>query len=637
MQRGRPSARRSLGTAALTVGALGVVFGDIGTSPLYAFQTVFSADSHAVPVGRTEIYGVVSLIFWAITIIVSIEFVLLIMKADNEGEGGIMALTALIERISMRDAPLKFTLAAMGVFGASLFYGDGMITPAISVLSAVEGVSVATPSLDSVVVPVSLVILTLLFAAQRFGTGAVGRLFGPVMIVWFASIGVIGAAQVISDPVILKAISPTYAISYFTKDLGVAFFSLGSVVLAVTGAEALYADMGHFGRGPISRAWFLVAFPALALNYLGQGSLVLESPQTVSSPFFLLVPHWGRIAMVILATAATVIASQAVISGAYSLTRQAIQLGYLPRLVIRQTSDREYGQIFVPAVNAILFVSVIALVIGFGSSTRLASAYGIAVTATLAIDTALFFIVVHRMWGKPLWLSIAGAAAFGGVIGCFLIANLPKVIYGGWVPLVVGGVIFVILLTWQRGRVIVTRNREQREGDLREFVAEVHETDPPIIRVPGTAVFLNPNLKTTPLAMRSNVEHNGMLHRSSVVVAVETMKVPHVDPSRRILVDDLGFAEEGISHLRLRFGFKDEPDVPATLRQALTTGLETDLDLDHAVYFLSRIEIVATEAPGMAGWRKHLFTAISRNAANPIEYFRLPIDRTVITGSRVGV
>jgi KUP system potassium uptake protein len=623
--------------AALTVGALGVVFGDIGTSPLYAFQTVFTADHHAVHPGQTEIFGVVSLIFWAITIIVSIEFVLLIMRADNDGEGGIMALTALIETVRLRGRLLKFALASLGVFGASLFYGDGMITPAISVLSAVEGLGVAAPSLDSLVVPISLVVLTVLFGVQRFGTAAVGRFFGPVMIVWFVVLAAAGLKQILTDPTILKAVSPSYALSYFADDGGTAFLSLGSVVLAVTGAEALYADMGHFGRPPIRRAWFMLAFPALILNYMGQGSLVLDSPSAIESPFFLLIPHWGRIPMVLLATVATVIASQAVISGAFSLTRQAVQLGYLPRLTIRHTSYQEYGQIYAPAINWLLFAAVIALVVGFGSSSSLASAYGIAVTATLAIDTALFFVVVHKLWHKALWLSLAGAGAFLLVDLAFLFANMPKVVHGGWVPLVVAGVIFTILLTWQKGREIVTRNRAAEEGHLREFVEEIHAMDPPILRVPGTAVFLNSNLETTPLALRANVEHNQMLHETVVVVAIETMKVPHVDPSERIVGDDLGFTDDGISHLRLRFGFQDEPNVPDALRLAAAQGLESDLDLENASYFLSRITIVPTPAPGMRMWRKRLFTAISRNSANPAEYFGLPTEETVITGSQIEV
>jgi KUP system potassium uptake protein len=632
---GPPSARRQAGMAALTLGALGVVFGDIGTSPLYALQTVFTADNHAVHTGHEEVYGVVSLIFWAITIIVSIEFVIFIMRADNEGEGGIMALIALIERVNLRGRLVKPLLVALGVFGAALFYGDGMITPAISVLSAVEGLKVVTPDLNSLIVPITLVIITGLFAIQRFGTAAVGNLFGPVMIVWFLVIGVTGLGQVLSDPSILRALLPSYGASFLVEHGWVAFLSLGSVVLAVTGAEALYADMGHFGRPPIRRAWFMLVFPALTLNYLGQGSLVLNSPEAISNPFFLLMPHWSRIPMVVLATAATVIASQAVISGAYSVTRQAIQLGFLPRLSIRHTSESQEGQVYAPGINWALFIAVVALVIGFGSSTKLASAYGIAVTGTLGIDTILFFVVVRAVWRKPLWVSLAGAGGFFIVDLAFLGANLPKVITGGWVPLVVAGVIFMILMTWQKGRAIVTRNRTEEEGPLLEFIEGIRSFDPPVNRVPGSAIFLNQNLDTTPLAMRANVEHNHTLHETVVIVTVETMRVPHVEPEERLVADDLGFTDDGISHLRARFGFKDDPDVPAALRLAVAEGYVTNLDVDGASYFLSRITIHPTGEPGMRMWRKRLFTALSRNAASPVEYFALPEAQTVTMGSAV--
>jgi KUP system potassium uptake protein len=622
------------GLAVLTLGALGVVFGDIGTSPLYALQAVFSADNHAVKATQADVYGVISLVFWAITIIVSVKYLTFIMRADNDGEGGIMALIALIQQVRLKGRAAKIALILLGVFGASLFYGDGMITPAISVLSAVEGLEVAAPSLHSVVIEITLAILTVLFVIQRFGTGAVGRLFGPVMLVWFTILGVAGLREVIPHPGVLRALSPSYAIQFWADHPGIAFIAMGSIVLTVTGAEALYADMGHFGRPPIRRAWFYLVFVALTLNYLGQATLILRSPKSIDNPFFLLFPHWARLPMVFLATAATVIASQAVISGAFSVTRQAVRLGFLPRLNIRHTSQEE-GQVYVPAVNWAIFAAVVALVVGFGSSQRLANAYGIAVTGTLAIDTILFFFVVRVLWHKPLWVVISGAAAFLLVDLTFFAANLTKVLHGGWFPLSIAAVVFIVLTTWQKGREIVTANRTTEEGPLRDFVDHVHELDPPLYRCDGTAVFLNANKQTTPLALRANVEHNHTLHHCVIIVSIETMKVPHVPESERLEIDDLGYADDGITHVVGRFGFQDPTDVPALLRQAAGHGLEGRVDLRNPSYFLSRISIVKTDAPSMSPWRKRLFLTISRNAANPVEYFKLPDDRTVVMGSHI--
>jgi KUP system potassium uptake protein len=580
------------------------------------------------------VYGVISLVFWAIALIVSVKYVTFIMRADNGGEGGIMALIALVQGASLRGRAAKAALVALGIFGAALFYGDGMITPAISVLSAVEGLKVAAPGLESLVLPIALAVLTGLFAVQRFGTEAVGRLFGPVMALWFTVLAVAGLAKVIGSPAILKALSPTYGIAFFVDHGGTAFLALGSVVLAVTGAEALYADMGHFDRPSIRRAWFLLVFPALTLNYMGQGALILESPQAIDNPFFLLIPHWGRIPMVLLATAATVIASQAVISGAFSVTRQAVQLGFLPRLRIRHTSDAE-GQIYAPAVNALLFVAVVALAVGFGSSAGLASAYGIAVTGTLAIDTILFFVVVRMLWRKPLWLVLSGAAAFLVVDLAFFAANLPKVVDGGWFPLLLALVVFTLLTTWQRGRELVTARRAEAEGRLRDFVEEIRAMDPPVYRAPGTAVCLTAGKETTPLALRENVDHNHVVHESVVIVSVTTRSVPHVDRSERVVVDDLGYEDDGILHLTLQYGFQDDQDVPQALRQAAAQGLEVDIDLENATYFVSEITIVRGDAPGMRPWRKKLFLALSRTSTSPVEFFRLPEHRIVTMGSYI--
>jgi KUP system potassium uptake protein len=629
---GRPRAAHATGGGLLLAGAaLGVVFGDIGTSPLYALQATFT---EAVEPDRTGVYGVISLVFWAITLIVSVKYVTFIMRADNEGEGGIMALIARVQSVTLHGRFAKMALIALGIFGASLFYGDGMITPAISVLSAVEGLKVAAPALESVVIEITLVIITVLFAIQRFGTGAVGRLFGPVMAVWFTVLAVAGAAQVVHHPGILRAVSPTYGLTFLVEHGGVAFAALGSVVLTVTGAEALYADMGHFGRRPIRRAWFAVVFPALILNYMGQGALILRNPTAVDSPFFMLFPHWARLPMVVLATVATVIASQAVISGAFSVTRQAVQLGFLPRLTVLHTSRQEVGQVYVPSVNWVIYVAVAALVIGFGSAEHLASAYGIAVTGTLAIDTVLFFVVVRALWHKPLWLVIVGAAAFLTVDLTFFGANLPKVLHGGWFPLLIAAIVFVVLTTWQQGREIVTRNRTEEEGPLRAFVEEVHALDPPAYRPSRTGVFLNANIETTPLALRANLEHNRVVHESVVIVCVETERIPHVPEAERVSVDDLGYRDDGITHLTARYGFQDTIDVPRTLRLA-AKHMEGEVDLDAVSYFISRITIVPTDAPGMARWRKMLFTAIARNAADPVPYFGLPGDRTTVMGSHI--
>jgi KUP system potassium uptake protein len=620
------------GMAALSFGALGVVFGDIGTSPLYALQTVFTHDNHAVPTTDSAVYGVVSLVFWTITLIVSIKYVTFIMRADNEGEGGIMALIALIRNAPAQRRVAAALLVALGIFGASLFYGDGMITPAISVLSAVEGLKVVDSGLGELVIPITVAILTALFAIQRLGTHVVGRAFGPVMAVWFAVLAVMGVSEVVKHPAILRALSPTYGVEFLFDHGGTAFIALGSVVLTITGAEALYADMGHFGRSPIRRAWFFLVFPALILNYMGQGALILRDPSAVENPFFLLVPEWSRIPMVLLATAATVIASQAVISGAFSVTRQAVRLGFLPRLTIRHTSA-QIGQVYVPAVNWLIFGAVIALVLGFRSSAHLASAYGVAVTGTLAIDTLLFFYVVRNLWRKPLWLSVIGCLSFLLVDLTFFTANLTKVFHGGWFPLTIALVVYVILTTWQRGREIVTRNRVEEEGPLRAFVEDLRDLNP--YRAPGTGVYLNANPETTPLAMRAAVEHLNALHQSVVIISLQTTNVPHVPAEERLEIDDLGYRDDGILHITARFGFQDETDVPKIVHAAARRELECDITLDRLSYFVSRITIVPSDSPEMAHWRKKLFLGIARNAGNPVEYFRLPEEQTVVFGALI--
>jgi KUP system potassium uptake protein len=623
--------------AALAVGALGVVFGDIGTSPLYTVQTVFSpSDPHPVTVSHDSIFGIVSLIFWSVMIIVTITYVTLVMRADNDGEGGIMALIALIRRRALPGgARAKAVLAGLGIFGASLFFGDSMITPAISVLSAVEGVEVAAPSVASLVIPITVAIIIVLFLLQRLGTGVVGRMFGPVMSLWFTVIALLGIRGVVAHPVILEALSPTYALSFLFGHFGTAFYSLTAVVLAVTGAEALYADMGHFGRAPIRRAWLLVVFPACILNYLGQGALILGNHATISNPFFLLAPGWARLPMVFLATAATVIASQAVISGAFSVAHQAGRLGYLPRLRIQYTSEEMMGQIYVPWINWLLLAAVLTLVLAFRTAEALAYAYGTAVTGTITITTLLFFYYARHQWRWPLWAVLAGGGALLVIDVLFFAANLTKLFHGAWFPLLIGLITFTVFTTWQKGRELVTVRRVQAEGPLPEFIGELHAMKPPLPRVPGTAVFLNRGKATAPLALRANVEHNEILHETVLILSVETTPAPHVPAEERLKIDDLGYKQDRIVHVTARFGYMDQTDVPALLPLIHTADTEGPFHDDRLSYFISRIELVQGHEPGMSLWRKRLFIATSRITADAAESLHLPRDRTVIMGSRI--
>jgi KUP system potassium uptake protein len=635
---GRP-AGRELARGALIVGALGVVFGDLGTSPLYTMQTLFNpGDPHPVAVSHDSIFGLVSMIFWSVTLVVTVTYVLLVMKADNEGEGGIMALITLLRRRhSPGSARTKLVLAGLGIFGASLFLGDSMITPAISVLSAVEGLKVASPSLDSIVVPIAVAVIVVLFVLQRAGSGALGRLFGPVMLVWFAVIAACGIGGIAKHPQILEALSPTYAVGFFFSHFGTAFFALAAVVLAVTGAEALYADMGHFGRPAITRSWLLIVFPACILSYMGQGALILDDPKNISGPFFLLAPGWAQWPLVVLATAATVIASQAVVTGAFSVAHQAVQLGYLPRLRISHTSEETIGQVYVPWINWLLMVSVLALVVAFGSSVSLAFAFGMAVTGTITITTLLFFYIARHHWEWPLWrVAVLG----GGLLSVdllFVAANLTKLTHGAWLPLVIAIAAFTVLTTWQRGRQLVTRKREQEEGPLRAFIDELHERPYAVRRVPGTAVFLNRANETAPLAMRATVEHLHALSEHVVILSIVTLPVPHVPAADRLAVDELGYIDDGILHVATRFGYMDIPDVPAALEQLDPSTLETEIDIADASYFLSTIDLCRGPSGGMATWRKRLFLATSRITADAAEYFKLPRERTIIVGARIEV
>ncbi|HEY7101379.1 MAG TPA: potassium transporter Kup [Mycobacteriales bacterium] len=621
---------------ALVIAALGVVFGDIGTSPLYSLQTVFSLDHNKVQATPGDVYGVISLVFWSITLIVSVKYVTIIMRADNHGEGGVLALAALIRRMAGPRSAVTVRVILLAILGASLFYGDSVITPAISVLSAVEGLKVSAPSLADLVVPIAVTILTILFVSQRFGTHRIGALFGPVMTVWFVAIGLAGLTQVVPHPDIVKGLSPSYAAAFVAEHPFIAFIALGAVVLCITGAEALYADMGHFGRPPIRRAWFFLVFPALTLNYLGQGSLILGDPSATSSPFFLLLPSWARIPMVVLATAATVIASQAVISGAFSVSRQAVQLGLLPPLRIRQTSEHEAGQVYLPAVNWALFAGVLVLILVFRSSERLATAYGIAVTGALLVDTVLLVVVARRRWHWRPWQLVLAAVTFGGIELSFLAANLTKVLSGGWLPLLIAATVALLMTTWRKGREITVQNRSAAEGPLQDFIEKVRKHQ--ITRVRGIGVFPHPTKDTTPLALRANVEHNHVLHKHVLIVSARPEGVPHVKPDDQVTVDDLGYDDDGIMHLTVRYGFFDNPDLPGAVERAAAEGLiPFTVDIDEVSYFLSRGALRRTDGAGMSRWRKQLFIVLAHNAGDPAEFFGLPRNQTVIMGSDVDV
>jgi KUP system potassium uptake protein len=624
---------------ALAVGALGVVFGDIGTSPIYALQTLFNpADPHPVPINDANVFGLISLIFWSMMITVTVFYVMLAMRADNDGEGGIMALITLIRRHGVRRGRrTAATLAGLGIFGAALFLGDSMITPAISVLSAVEGLNVVEPALDAWIIPITAAIIVTLFAFQRKGTATIGRFFGPIMIVWFTALALLGIGGIGHHPDILKALSPTYAVGFLFGHFHIGFFALAAVVLTFTGAEALYADMGHFGRRAITSGWIFLVFPALLLNYMGQGALILENPETTSGPFFLLAPESLRLPLLLLATAATVIASQAVITGAFSVASQASKLGYLPRLRIEHTSEQQIGQIYVPWINWLLMVSVLTLVFAFRSSAALAYAYGMAVIGTITIVTLLFCYVARTRWDAPKWLVITGGGLLLAFDLLFLAANTTKIVHGAWLPMVIGVTAFTIMVTWQRGRYLVTAERERREGPLRPVLDQVRH-DPKVVGVPGTAVFLNRGHETAPLALRANMERNHVRHSQIVILSVETEPVPRVPLRKRLVVDELGSDHDGIVHVTAKFGYMETADVPLALRRVRLKQAEgRRLRLDDATYFLSTIQLRQGSAPTMARWRKKLFIATSHLTADAAEHFRLPRDRTVIMGSQIEV
>ena len=614
--------------AALTLAAIGVVYGDIGTSPLYALKEVFAHGR--VPLTPDNILGILSLVFWTLTVVVSLKYVVLILRADNHGEGGLIAMLALATQAVSDKPVLRRRLMLLGIFGTAIFFGDGVITPAISVLSAVEGLEVAAPALHEYIVPVTLVVLTALFASQRFGTRAVGRAFGPITLVWFATLAVLGVMHIARNPDVLVALSPLYALGFLVAEPAVSFVALGSVVLCVTGAEALYADLGHFGKRPIRIAWFTVAMPALVLNYFGQGALLLAEPTAVKNPFYEMAPAWALFPLIGLATLATVIASQALITAAFSVTKQAIQMGYLPRLRIVHTSVREAGQIYVPFVNWSLYMAVVFAVVLFGSSSALASAYGIAVTIDMTITTVMTFFVIRYAWGLPLALCLAATGLFFVVDVLFLAANIVKVFEGGWFPLVIGAGMCLLMVTWKRGRSLMAARLREDSIELPQFLESVFLSPP--LRVPGTAVFLNSEKGSTPFALLHNLKHNKVLHEQNLFVTVTHHEVPWIGFNRRCEVESLGHS---CWQVTLHFGFKNDPDVPEALRQLEARGVEID-DMETS-YFLSRDTVVPTFGGGMAMWREKLFASMHRNAAAAADFLNLPTNRLVELGTKVEI
>ncbi len=629
---GSADARVSAGFWGLTLGSIGVVYGDIGTSPLYALREAVVAASGAEheELTRASVLGVVSLILWALIVVVTLKYVLILLRADNNGEGGTLTLMALASRAVGRISKAAGAVALLGIISGALFYGDAVITPALSVLSAVEGIDVATPAFHDYVVPFTVIILVVLFAFQSRGTAKVAALFGPIMSIWFVAIAIPGALWLAADPGVLWALNPYYGVDFLVHHGIVSLFTLGAVFLAVTGAEALYADLGHFGRFPIQTAWFSLVLPALAINYLGQGALVFAHPEAIANPFFLLYPEWARIPMVVLATAATVIASQAVITGAYSLTSQAIQLGLLPRFEIRHTSAQQAGQIYMPRVNALLLVGVLLLVALFRSSSALASAYGIAVTGTMVVTGMMAFVVIWRMWN---WSPLAAAALilpFTLIDVTFLSANMLKVIEGGWVPLALGGIVMLIMYTWRRGSRLLFEKTRRLETPLDDLVRMLERKPPQ--RVPGTAVFLTSDPKSAPTALLHSLKHYRVLHEKNIILSVETTHTPRVEPAKRVRIEPVGST---FMRVLLRFGYMETPNIPKALAVARKLGLQ--FDIMSTSFFLSRRALRPAPRSGMPRWQDRLFITLARSANDATDYFQIPTDRVVEVGTQVTI
>ncbi|UJW80862.1 potassium transporter Kup [Hydrogenophaga sp. SL48] len=614
--------------AALTLGAIGVVYGDIGTSVLYAIKEIFG--SGHVPFTHDNVYGVLSIVFWTLTVIVSLKYVVLVLRADNAGEGGLIAMLALASQ-AVKDRPeLRKWLLAIGIFGTSLFYGDGVITPAISVLSAVEGLEVISPAFKQYVVPITLVVLFGLFFVQKRGTGGIGKFFGPITVLWFLTIAALGVVHIVGHPEILAALSPHHALRFIWEQPGTTFIILGAVVLCVTGGEALYADMGHFGKKPIRLAWFSVVMPCLTLNYFGQGALLLENPEAVKNPFFNMAPDWALLPLVGLATMATVIASQALISGAFSVTKQAVQLGYLPRLNLLHTSVRDTGQIYIPFVNWGLFVAIVLAVVMFKSSSNLAAAYGIAVTLDMLITTVLTFFVIRFGWKYPLWLCLLATGFFFVVDLAFFSSNLLKLFAGGWFPLLIGGVVFMLMMTWKQGRVLMAQAQQADAIELDSFLDAVF-MDPPT-RVAGTAVFLTGETGTVPNALLHNLKHNKVLHAQNLFVTVRSHEVPWIGLDKRLAVEPLG---HDCWQVVIHYGFKNDPDVPKALQ--LMSGRGCELEPMLTSYFLSRDLVVPKLGQGMSLWREKLFAQMHHNAGAAAEFLNLPNNAVIELGSKLEI
>jgi KUP system potassium uptake protein len=615
----------------LTLGCMGVVYGDIGTSPLYAFRVALEAagGTHGEALARATVLGVLSLILWALILVVTAKYVLILLRADNKGEGGTLSLMALAQR-ALTSVRSKFVVLVLGMIAAALFYGDALLTPAISVLSAVEGLEVAAPQLKSYVVPITVLILVALFAVQSHGTARVAAFFGPIMTLWFITLGVAGLTHIADDPGVLAAFNPAYAVAFVATHGTIGLVTLGAVFLAVTGAEALYADLGHFGRKPIQTAWLYFVLPALALNYLGQGALVLSDPTAISNPFYRLVPSWALYPMIALATAATVIASQAVITGAFSLTNQAVQLGLLPRLQIKRTSETQAGQIYIPRIRGLLLAGTILLVVLFQSSNGLAAAYGVAVAGTMLVDGLMAFIVIWRVWKWALWAAIALMIPFLLIDTTFLTANLLKVLHGGWVPLLIGVFLLVVMLTWHRGARILAAKTRRLETPLDLLIKSLSKSKPH--RVPGTAVFLTAAPESAPTALLHSLKHYKVLHESNVILTIVTENIPRVSPQDRVEMEPLG---DGFMRLILHFGFMETPNIPRAL--AIARKLGWSFDIMSTSFFLSRRSVRPDARSGMPAWQDRLFIFLAQNADDASSYFQLPTDRVVEIGTQVTV
>jgi KUP system potassium uptake protein len=622
--KGEPSGRY---LALLSLSALGVVYGDIGTSVLYAMRESFH-QAHGLGVDPVNVLGVLSLIFWALILVISVKYAVFVLRADNRGEGGILALTSLVTPVGAMRRNSRWVLVMLGLFGTALLYGDGMITPVISVLGAVEGLEVATPFFRPYIVPITIVILIALFAVQRNGTGTVGKIFGPVTLVWFFTISALGVAQILRAPQVLGAVSPLHAVDFFARNGKTGFLVLGSVFLVVTGGEALYADMGHFGRRPIRLAWYAVVLPALLLNYFGQGALLIRHPEAAENPFFHMVPPWALYPVVVIATLAAVIASQALITGAFSLTMQAVQLGYMPRVEIAHTSSRERGQIYIPGVNWILMISCIGLVLGFQNTNNVAAAYGVAVTTTMVITTLLLAVVERERWKWPFLVTLGFSAVFLTIDVAFWAANIVKIPHGGWFPLVIGAVVFTLMSTWKTGRRVLADQLQTRTLPIELFLDDVRRSPPH--RVPGTAVFMYGSRQGTPPALLHSIKHYQVLHQTVVFLSVETQEVPHVPPEERVEVAEMG---HGFWRIVLSYGFMEDPNVPAALATVKVLGLE--LRPARTSFFLGRETLIPTKNTGIAFWREQLFTVMSRNARTATSFFGLPPNRVVELGAQI--